>query len=149
FATTALSTQRVCNGKAAYPGGFRSIFESRFCLYSEQMSSILGDNFWYVRALPAVRGGSYGTRSGHLRTSGSQRHGALPCDRRAPGDLSCLIRGRPRGHRLAGLYPAGVLRLFTVWHPRPWLSAARLLHLPQRAAGALELQTTRVLPLRC
>ena len=28
FATAALSTQRVCNGKAAYPVGFRSIFES-------------------------------------------------------------------------------------------------------------------------
>src|SRR5215470_13342555 len=105
---------------------FCHLSEVTFCLYSEQMSSILGDTFWHVRALPAVRGDSYGTRSGHLRTSGSQQHGALPCDRRAPGDLSRLTRGRPRGHRLAGLCPAGVLRLFTVWHPRPWLSAARL-----------------------
>ena len=28
FATAAWTTQRVCNGKAAYPAGFRSIFES-------------------------------------------------------------------------------------------------------------------------
>jgi len=28
FATAAWTTQRVCNGKAAYPTGFRSIFES-------------------------------------------------------------------------------------------------------------------------
>jgi transposase len=63
------ATEARQNG-AAYI--FPLYLEITFYLYTEQMSGILGDNFWYVRALPAVRGGSYGTRSGHLRTSGSQ-----------------------------------------------------------------------------
>src|SRR4030095_13956400 len=62
-----------------------------FCLYTEQMSSIFAGNFLHFRSLPAVRGGSYGASGGHLRTSGSQQHGALPRDRGAPGDLSRLV----------------------------------------------------------
>src|SRR5262245_45419173 len=74
-----------------------------FYLYTEQMSSIVAGNSWHFHHFPPGRGGSYGASGGHLRTSGSQRHGALPRDRGAPGDLSRLTRGCPRGHRLARL----------------------------------------------
>src|SRR5215470_18961390 len=91
------------------PACFLRILKSTFCLYTEQMSSIVEGNSWHFPSLPVVRGGSYGASSGHLRTSGSQRHGALPCDRGAPGDLSRLTRGRPRGHRLARLCATRIL----------------------------------------
>src|SRR5215813_2115073 len=45
------------------------------------MSSIVGDGSWHFHPYPLGRGGSYGASGGHLRTSGSQRHGALPRDR--------------------------------------------------------------------
>jgi hypothetical protein len=63
-----------------------------FCLYSEQMFSILGDNFWHSHPFPPGCGGCYGASGCHLRTPGSQSHGALYSDRGAPGDLSRLAR---------------------------------------------------------
>jgi hypothetical protein len=94
FATTTVwITQSDGSGKVVYPACSLRLPSSTFCLYTEQMSSIVAGNFSHFRSLPAVRGGSYGASGGHLRTSGSQQHGALPCDRGAPGDLSRLVRG--------------------------------------------------------
>src|SRR5215468_1922842 len=64
-----------------------------FYLYSEHLYSILGDTLWHFPCCPPGRGGCYGASSGHLRTSGSPRHGALPRERGAPGDLARLVRG--------------------------------------------------------
>src|SRR5215510_11501079 len=75
---------------------------STFFLYTEHLGSILEGNSWYVYPFPAVRGGCYGASGSHLCTPGSQPDGALHRDRGAPGDLSRLARGRPRGHRLTG-----------------------------------------------
>src|SRR5215831_7830582 len=113
-------------GKAMRPACFLRILKSTFYLYTVHMCSIVGDKSWHFYPYPLGRGGSYGASGGHLRTSGSQRHGALPCDRGAPGDLSRLTRGRPRGHRLASLCPARVLRLSAMWYPGARVSPARL-----------------------
>ena len=92
FATaTVRITQSDCCGKAVHPACFLRIPWSNFCLYTEQMSSIVEDNSWHFHSLPPARGGSYGASGFHLYTPGSQRHGALPRDRGAPGDLARLV----------------------------------------------------------
>ena len=78
-------------GKAMRPACFFRIPESTFCLFTEQMSSIVTGNSWYFHPLPAVCGGSYGASGSHLHTPGSQPHGALQSDRGAPGDLPRLV----------------------------------------------------------
>src|SRR5262252_7913364 len=109
FATTAWTTQSE-GTVAQWHGGAYLVFppypKVTFCLHTEHLSSILGGNSWHFHSLPAVRGGSYGASRCHLRTSGSEPDGALPRDCGAPGDLSRLTRGCPRGHRLARLRPA-------------------------------------------
>ena len=74
-----------------WQGGAALVFppypEVTFCLSTEQMNSIGAGNSWHVTSLPTVRGGSYGTSRCRLCTPGSQPDGALPRDRRAPGDL--------------------------------------------------------------
>jgi hypothetical protein len=67
--------------------------QGTLCLHTEHVSRIWDDTSWHVPAFPAVRGGSYGASRGHLRTAGSQRHGALPRERGAPGDLARFTRG--------------------------------------------------------
>src|SRR5437016_13012097 len=77
------------------PACFPLLPSEIFRLYTEQMSSIVGGNSWHFHSLPAVGGGAYGASGCHLHTPGSQPYGALHRDRRAPGDLSRLARGRP------------------------------------------------------
>src|SRR5712691_6545837 len=92
FATAATrTTQCERSSKAAHTACFLPISRSTFYLYTAHMSSIVGGNSWHFHSRPAVRGGSYGASGCHLRTSGSQPHGALPRDRGAPGDRSRLV----------------------------------------------------------
>src|SRR5207249_261919 len=90
--STTVFCYRCRADNAAHTACFLLLPNQTFCFYTVHMCSIVDDKSWHCHPYPLGRGGSYGASGGHLRTSGSQRHGALPRDRGAPGDLSRLAR---------------------------------------------------------